>query len=86
MADFGTGNDQRVGRMLLTVAACEKCVEISKTAECVAVHVRPSFDKNEKHVRLRKIIYCLSPDLHAFIFARILDGHEPIKHTHSAVL
>ena len=54
MADFGTGNDHRLGRMLLTVGACEKCVEISKTAECVAVRVRPSFDKNEKACRAGK--------------------------------
>ena len=85
MADLGTGNDHRVGRMLLPVAACEKCVEISKTAECVAVHVRPSFDKNKKCMTGED--NSLSYTRHTlFIFARILDGHEPIKHTHSAVL
>ena len=38
------------GMVSLPCGACEKCVEISKTAENVDVLVRPSFDKNEKHV------------------------------------
>ena len=52
----------------------------------VAVLVRPSFDKNEKHVGLGKIIYCLSPDIHAFYFCSNLGRTRTNKTTISAVL
>ncbi len=62
----------------LPCGACEKCVEISKTAESVAVRVCPSFDKNEKCMTGEDNF--LSYTRHTlFVFARILDEHELIK-------
>ena len=76
----------RRGWQLFPVEPEKNCVEISKTAEKVAVRVRPSFDKKEKHVGLEKIIYCLSPDIHAFYFCSNLGRTRTNKTTFSAVL
>ena len=63
-----------------------KMLKFLKIAEKVAVRVRPSFDKNKKHVGLGKIIYCLSPDIHAFCFCSNLGRTQTNKTTFSAVL